>query len=88
MTLINNKFVASDLPPRVNSFYDPCLCFVKAYGAIAVMGGGLSMYGVKNVELYHLQDERWSTLPDLNVGRAEASSCLHDGYIYIFGGET
>lgn len=31
----------------------------------------------------------WSELPQLNVGRGGASTCMYDNkYIYIFGGQT
>ena len=53
------------------------------------MGGvNESLDRVKSVELYHLQTRKWSSLPDLKVERQNVYSCCHDGYIYIFGGNT
>ena len=52
------------------------------------MGGFIysSRKNVKTVELYHLEEKKWSSLPELQLARDGASSCCHGGYIYIFGG--
>ena len=87
MTLRDNRFVATDLPPRQNDYDCPSLCFSKADRAVVVMGGHDLRYNlVKSVELHNLQTMVWSDLPDLNLARYIASSCCHGGYIYIFGG--
>ena len=92
LSLLNNKFVASTLPDRNSDIASPSLCFVKAKMKIAVIGGyryalfGKSHYST--VELFDLENETWSSMPDLNVARNEHSSCYHGGYIYVLGGKT
>ena len=89
LTLRDNRFVATDLPPRQNDYDCPSLCFSKADRAVVVMGGHDLRYNlVKSVELHNLQTMVWSDLPDLNEARIFGSSCCHGGCIYIFGGCT
>ena len=91
LTLKDDKFVATTLPSRAFGFAMPSLCFAQSVKAIAVLGGIENYPGVlvlkRSVELYHLTTKTWSTLPDMRVGRNMTSSCIHGGYIYIFGGE-
>ena len=70
LTLENNKFVATQLPPRSNNYVFPSLCFAKDEKLIAVLGGLTKSYDyVKSAELYRLQTRTWSSLPDLKVAR-------------------
>ena len=40
------------------------------------------------VEVYDLDSDQWSALPELNVGRSQVSSMYHGGFLYAFGGNN
>ena len=52
------------------------------------MGGQNVPTYYKSVELYNLEENSWSSLPQLTVPRSEAGCCQHAGYVYLFGGLT
>ena len=76
------------MPKRKNDHENPTLCFVQVKKAIVVMGGTKDKSWYSTVELYHIKQRRWSSLPDLQFARSEASSCCVGDNIYIFGGIT
>jgi len=61
----------------------PSACYSRDTKTIAVIGGKEAS---KKVECYDLQSDQWRSLPDLNVGRHDGSSCFHAGFLYVFGG--
>ena len=60
-------FKAIVLSPRQNDHKLPCLCYARDLKKVAVIGGHDKAYkkASKTVEVYDLQSDRWSVLPEL-----------------------
>ena len=60
------KFKVTALSPRINLNNYPCICHVKDYKAVAVIGGeNRRAEASSDVELYHIEIDQWTLLPKL-----------------------
>lgn len=56
-------------------------------GITSSSDGGLS--SLTACEVYNVEDDSWSEIPPLSVGRSHHSVCtFNDKFIFVFGGRT
>eukprot|EP00347_Sterkiella_histriomuscorum_P013816 403363255 len=64
--------------------------FICLIGGKISTGGDNQQLRITNLcEIYNINGDQWSILPELNVKRANSCVCLFNNkYIYVFGGES
>ena len=91
-TLVANNFyeynavnnTAKELAPCINRRFGHHSN--KINESIYVIGGiGHNHQNLKTVEKYDIVENKWSTLAELNLARAFATSVVFNGYLYAFG---
>ena len=87
-------FQPTSLSKREHDYQFPSVCYERELKKVACIGGQatglvagrLAARFKQSAELYDLETDQWTALPELQRGRHSASSCFHGDYLFVFGG--